>query len=145
MFRSYSRHRSSKPVTEIKTCCIKPEPSVASKQDRARQDPATRNRSADLRFGCWGKSTWVTHRKEFAFPTIRSFSQAGLRVDPNRPLTLSLHCAGSAGREINMSSPVGPLAKHTMHGLSPKKVRHTTLACIHIALKGTSTLSKAAL
>ena len=131
---------------KITTRCIKPEPSVPSK-NKTEQVKTLAHAIAQQTFILAGGA-----EVPGSLPDNPVFSQAGYESTQ----THLLHFARSGGREGKMSGPVGPLARHTMLSLSTGHLHfarntakheaiNTIIACSHIALKRTSTLRKAAL
>ena len=81
-------------------CCIKPEPSVPSK-NKTEQDKTLAHAIAQQTFILAGGAKYLGRNTQegVRLPDNPVFSQAGLRVDPNRPLYI---LQGAVGGKQNV-------------------------------------------
>ena len=126
---SFNIHRFACTIAmaEIKTCCIKPEPSVSSENNTEQKKTLQTQSLSRLSFWLAGQEHLLITQEGVRLPDNPVFSQSEYtQTDP-------LHFAGSGGTESKMSGPAEPLARHLEHATNlqscaPKKVRTTSVS-----------------
>ena len=129
--RSRSNHALLGPQQPLlagrsKRAALNPNPPSPQRTRQSKTRPLHTQSLSRPSFWLVGQSTWVANTQEgVRLPDNPVFSQAGLRVDPNRP---PLHFAGSGGREAKCLALSGLLLITQCSIYRPgRPLEHTTL------------------